>query len=472
MSRNTLILILMISTIALLMILEGLWLRSAVRDELAQLRRETNFIFRTTLVDLQDSIIRQNIKPMEDGGSDSLRVKTNGIDSFKIFHQRMEVRGDKMPPPSENVQIYINATGKTDSLKPLFFRPLISKFNNGKSFVIRLRGDSLKKSDIERNYGKALREGGIRLPFKVITLKGNEKPPTSSNFNMVTEWVPIMPSSRYVASFEDVTIPVLKKVTPQVLFSLFLTGLTVLSFLFLFRSMMAQQRLMALKNDFISNVTHELKTPIATVSVALEALKDFKGMEDARVSAEYIDMARQELSRLTLLTDKVLTSAILDEHGVKLDAEPIHMDKVILNVMNSMKLVFSKRNAEVSFQPSGNDFTIRGSLIHLTSVVYNLLDNALKYSPKDPNIRIELHDAGERVILVVEDHGIGIPGEFHQKILEKFFRMPSGDIHNVKGHGLGLSYVDSVVKAHGGSIELKSQPGEGSRFTIYLPKQS
>ena len=228
---------------------------------------------------------------------------------------------------------------------------------------------------------------------------------------------------------------------------------------------------MTLKNDFISNVTHELKTPIATVSVALEALKEFKGT-DEKVSSEYIDMARQELGRLTLLTDKVLTSAILDEHGIKNNVETVRMNEVIAHVLNSMKLVTTKRKAKVTFEATGNDFTVQGSLIHLTSVIYNLLDNALKYSPDDPDVTILLKDNDDRLELIVSDKGIGISKEFHKKIFEKFFRMPSGDIHNVKGHGLGLSYVDSVIKSHGGSIKVDSEPGRGSHFIIRLPKRS
>ncbi|MBS1975942.1 MAG: HAMP domain-containing histidine kinase [Bacteroidetes bacterium] len=467
----------MITTVALLMVLEGFWLRSAMRDELMLLKRETNFIYRSTLLEMQDSLIRQNIRPVEgaDSGTQAVTARKLMMDSFKIVHRRVVGKEGKLPPSSDNIQIFITSDGRMDSLKPVFFRPLVNNFSEpgkGKAFVIRMKGDSLKRSDIQSRYKKALSDAGIDLPFRIIHLAGKKMPPPEDfHFDIRTEWVPVMPANSYVATFDNVSLPILRKIAPQILFSVFLTALTVMSFLLLYQSMKAQQRLMTLKNDFISNVTHELKTPIATVSVALEALKEFKGM-DENVSSEYIDMARQELGRLTLLTDKVLTSAILDEHGIKNNVETVRMNEVIAHVLNSMKLVTTKRKAKVSFETTGNDFTVQGSLIHLTSVIFNLLDNALKYSPGAPDVTILLKDNDDHLELSVSDKGIGISKEFHKKIFEKFFRMPTGDVHNVKGHGLGLSYADSVIKAHGGSIKVDSEPGRGSQFIIQLPKKS
>ena len=299
---------------------------------------------------------------------------------------------------------------------------------------------------------------------------GSEKNQFSAFGNVIqSEWIKFPPYN-YAVQINTIRPIILKEIAPQMFFSSVLTLLTLMSFIFMHRSIRSQQRLMMLKNDFISNITHELKTPIATVSVAIEALKNFKGIDNPKLTSEYLDIAQHELSRLSLLTDKVLTTSLFDEHGIKIEFEKIDLEKIISDVVNSLQLVFEKQKAIVAIDKKGNDFTLEGSDLHLTNVVHNLLDNALKYSPSNPVITISLMEEGAKILLIVKDKGLGIPAEFHKKIFEKFFRMPTGDVHNIKGHGLGLSYVESVVKSHRGSINLSSQPGMGSTFTITLPK--
>jgi two-component system phosphate regulon sensor histidine kinase PhoR len=135
-----------------------------------------------------------------------------------------------------------------------------------------------------------------------------------------------------------------------------------------------------------------------------------------------------------------------------------------------MQLVFEKHQANVSFTKEGSDFSMEGSEAHLTNVIYNLLDNALKYSPEQPTLNINLESRNENLILSIQDNGLGIPSEYKKKIFEKFFRVPTGDIHTIKGYGLGLSYVASVVKQHQGTIDVISEGGKGSRFILNLPK--
>lgn len=257
---------------------------------------------------------------------------------------------------------------------------------------------------------------------------------------------------------------------PQIGFSLFLLSLTALAFVMLYRSLREQQRLMALKNEFISNMTHELKTPISTVSVALEAIQNFSAADNPTLTAEYVDIARHELNRLTLLTDKVLRTSIFEEKGLVIDPEPVDLKAVVTQVLYSLKLVLDKHQAQVSVNQQGTHFELQGSTVHLTNVVFNLLDNAVKYSNAPPEIEITLTQRDAYLTLSVADNGIGIAPAYQSKIFEKFFRVPTGDIHTVKGYGLGLSYVYNVVKSHAGKIELHSQPGRGSTFVVTLPK--
>ncbi len=463
--KNSLTLILMTSSILLMLVLEIFWLQSAFRNEFTQLRRETNFIFRSTVFALQDSLIQKSIKPLMQGDSTTFRLKTT-----RHFLDTMVRRENH----ADNIQIFINSPEGEDSLKTLFMRPLVDRLKKDgtqRRFTIRLGRDTLKKTDIERDFKNALADANISLTFKINTTPFVKKPLPESMTAFATELIPLSPAAHYSAFFDNLQLPVLKKIAPQILFSVFLSTLTIISFIFMYRSIRSQQRLMALKSDFISNITHELKTPIATMSVALEALKNFNGIDNPVRTREYLDIAQYELSRLALLTDKVLNTSIFDERGVKLDLEKINLEKTISEILNSMKLIVEKNNSTIDFQKTGGDFIAEGSNVHLTNVIYNLLDNAIKYSAGQPEIHITLKDLGESISLAISDNGVGIPQEFHGKIFEKFFRMPTGDVHTIKGYGLGLSYVQGVLKAHNGKINVESEPGKGSTFTILLPKK-
>jgi two-component system phosphate regulon sensor histidine kinase PhoR len=255
----------------------------------------------------------------------------------------------------------------------------------------------------------------------------------------------------------------------QILVSLLLVGLTVFSFTLLLRYLVQQRKLTQIKNDFISNITHELKTPIATVSVAIEALRNFDALHDPEKTKEYLAISSNELKRLSFLVDKVLKLSMFEKHQVELKEETIDLAVLVKEVVNSMKLQFEKYKAQVNVQLHGYRFSVEADRLHITSVLFNLLDNALKYSKENPSIHVELKDETERILLTITDNGIGIPAEFHKKIFDKFFRVPAGDTHNVKGYGLGLSYTAYVIQRHYGSIEVESQPGIGSRFIIKLP---
>jgi signal transduction histidine kinase len=275
----------------------------------------------------------------------------------------------------------------------------------------------------------------------------------------------------YVAVFTKVSYAIIKEITPQILFSLALTTAITASFIVMYRSLRSQQRLNDMKNDFISNVTHELKTPVATVSVALEALKDFDVLDNPARSKEYLSIAQEELNRLTLMTDKILKAAVYENQGITFTTEKVNLVVVVGKVLSSLKVVFEKHNLQVRYLPEGSDFEIEGSTMHLTNVVYNLIDNAIKYGSDNSTIDVVLRDSNDKIELAVQDKGIGIATEYHKKIFEKFFRIPTGDVHDVKGYGLGLNYVFEVVKKHHGKIDVVSEPAKGSVFTVRLPKR-
>jgi two-component system phosphate regulon sensor histidine kinase PhoR len=332
--------------------------------------------------------------------------------------------------------------------------------------------DSIGIKELSAKYAQILKEEKISIPYFITSRKAvfNDERPGPAFFEKDNEvTIGFNNPVTFRVDISNTTAFVLQKMWSQILVSLFLVGLTVFSFTLLLRNLVQQRKLTQIKNDFISNITHELKTPIATVSVAIEALRKFDALHDPEKTKEYLAISSNELQRLSFLVDKVLKLSMFEKHQVELKEEIIDLAVLVKEVVNSMKLQFEKYKAQVNVQLQGYRFDIEADRLHITSVLFNLLDNALKYSKENPSIHLELKEENERIQLIITDNGIGIPAEFHKKIFDKFFRVPAGDTHNVKGYGLGLSYVAYVIQRHYGSIEVESQPGIGSRFIIKLP---
>ena len=489
-SKNVLALALMISSIALLLVLQLFWLRNSYERAFYGLRRDSNFIFRSTLYSMRDSLYQGNIRP---AWTDTLnKINARDIKSINVIKGR-PLDSSAFVAKSSTVQIFVtDPAGNKDSiinaLRPMT-RQLHQVIEEGqKSFFIRLAPDTVSLDTLRLYMNSALQKADIPVNFvvrhqvtapeKFHAFRGrpdNESDEAETHVYHDTiqlESLKFNPVSRYHASIFPIRSFILKQIAPQILFSLLLTLITIVAFIILYRNLRAQQRLMELKNDFISNVTHELKTPVATVSVALEALKNFHALNDPKLTKEYLDIAQNELNRLTLMTDKILKASVFESKGITVNKESVDLKKVITQILDSMRLIFEKRQAQVALHTEGEHFCVTGENAHITNVIYNLLDNALKYSPHQPMIDIVIRETSDEVILSVKDEGLGIADEYRKKIFEKFFRVPTGDIHNIKGYGLGLSYVAGVVKAHAGSIDVQSESGKGSTFIIHWPKHS
>jgi signal transduction histidine kinase len=336
----------------------------------------------------------------------------------------------------------------------------------------RVLNDTISIEQIDSVYKKALAINGITAVFH-ITKDSIFKPENFvKNDDFTTSKVPVgfLSKNAYQASFDVPTFFLLGNMLPQMGLSVLLVAFIAITFLFLYRNLLAQRRLALMKNDFISNITHELKTPIATVNVAIEALRNFDALESPERTKEYLDISAAELQRLSMLVDKVLKLSMFENKDIELQRENIDLKQLVDEIVYSMRLQFEKNKAAISFKTFGPDFYLSADRMHVTSVIYNLIDNALKYSKGNPVIQIELAALSNELQLSVSDNGIGIAADYADKIFDKFFRVPSGDHHNIKGYGLGLSYVAEVVRKHNGTIHLETELGKGSRFIIKLPK--
>jgi two-component system phosphate regulon sensor histidine kinase PhoR len=322
--------------------------------------------------------------------------------------------------------------------------------------------DSVTLKEVTAAYAARLEEDKINVQFDVV--RKDSADPKSPNAVTIGFVKPVT----FDYELDKTFIYIVNKLWQPILFSLLLILLTVAAFVLLYRNMIRQKRLAELKNDLISNISHELKTPIATVGVALEALKSFNAIDDPERTREYLDISQNELQRLNMLVDKVLKLSIFEKKEIELKKERFDYKQLTAEIMNSMKLQFEKYHAKTSLHTEGDNFFLDADKLHITSVVYNLLDNALKYSKENPAINVSLKSGEEYIELSVQDNGIGIPSEYRSRIFDKFFRVPTGDRHNIKGYGLGLSYVAEVVKRHKGQISVDSEAGKGSTFTVRL----
>ena len=243
----------------------------------------------------------------------------------------------------------------------------------------------------------------------------------------------------------------------------------ILAFAYSIRTIFRQKKVSEIKNDFINNMTHELKTPISTISLACEALSDpiMGGSEVKR--DQYVGMISDENKRLGVLVENVLRSAVLDRREMELANDDVDFHAVIDTAIRNIDLQIKQKGGKVEFIKSAERSNIQGDRIHLTNVVYNLLDNAIKYSKNDLHITVKTKSDDSHITISVKDNGIGIKKDQQDKIFDKLYRVPTGNVHNIKGFGLGLSYVKAIVEKHEGLVQVKSEYGKGSTFIIKLP---
>jgi len=261
----------------------------------------------------------------------------------------------------------------------------------------------------------------------------------------------------------------LKQMTAMILISLLLIILILMLFVYIIKIIVWQNRLSEMKNNFINNMTHEIKTPISTISLACEALTDEAIKKNEILSNNYLKVINEENKRLGGIAEKILQSAILEDGDFNLNKEKFDLHKVIDHVISNMGIQVEVKDGKIikDFQAKRN--WLNADKMHITNMISNLLDNANKYTPRKPLIKLSTQNYQDGIKLSIEDNGIGISPENQKKIYDKLYRVPTGNIHNVKGFGLGLSYVKTIAEKHGGYITVESEMQKGTKFNVYLP---
>ena len=327
-------------------------------------------------------------------------------------------------------------------------------------------------------YTRCLQERGIDEPFKFYLRDEDSMVNRSSFPDSLRRFYPVITKSfptykvvageNYVrAMFQTQAAYLTGKMTGIVLASGLLLCIVGFALYFLLRIIGRQKKLSEIKNDFISNISHEFKTPISTIAAAVEAMETFGALEDAAKAKRYLTISKNELDRLAGMVNKILELSLYEKQDPGLKPEPVNIDEMIADLVSSYSMHQGKK-IYFHYRNQAGAPTIKADRLHLHNVLDNLIDNAVKYSGTEVKIDIEFSRDQDFYTLVVKDNGIGISGKDLPYIFEKFYRVPSGNIHKIKGYGLGLSYVKYIIEKHGGWCLAESTPGKGSNFKLGL----
>ncbi|HMW25206.1 MAG TPA: HAMP domain-containing sensor histidine kinase [Ferruginibacter sp.] len=289
------------------------------------------------------------------------------------------------------------------------------------------------------------------------------EPPSGSNFeNLVREELlyVIVPHQQRL---------VWKEMIWFILGAIFFTFIITAAFFITIRTLLKQKKLSEIKSDFINNMTHEFKTPLATISLAVDALKNERVAADPEKSRYFTGIIKEENLRMNKQVETILQAALLDKQEVQLKLKRMDAHDLIASALNNIQLQVEEKQGKLEVHMEAEKDIIMADEVHFTNLINNLLDNAVKYSKENPHIKLSTKNAGNMLKIRIEDNGIGMSKETINRIFEKFYRAHTGNVHNVKGFGLGLSYVKTMVEAHHGTIRAESVLGKGSAFTITIP---
>ena len=251
--------------------------------------------------------------------------------------------------------------------------------------------------------------------------------------------------------------------------SIIFTLIIVIAYSSALNQLIKQRQISEIKTDFINNMTHEFKTPIATINLALDAIRNPKVIEDKEKVLRYLQMIKDENKRMHAQVENVLRISKLEKKELDINKESTNIHEIIEDAIEHVNLIVEDRNGTITTHFDATRTSVLLNDVHFTNVIVNILDNAIKYSPEEPIIDIQTENVKDFVIVKIKDQGSGMSKAAQKRIFEKFYREHTGDLHNVKGHGLGLSYVKRIVDDHNSEIFVESEKGKGSTFIIKVP---
>jgi two-component system phosphate regulon sensor histidine kinase PhoR len=280
----------------------------------------------------------------------------------------------------------------------------------------------------------------------------------------------LVPFEHMILIVPDFKTQVWESLKWVVIGSVVFTLIIIAAFALTIFTLLRQKKLSEIKTDFINNMTHEFKTPLATISLAVDALKNEKVIQNTEKREYFSTIIKEENKRMNKHVETILQAALLDKQEIKLNLKPLHAHDLIQKTVNNFQLQLHDKQAKVELLLNAKNDYIEVDEVHFSNVLNNLVDNAIKYSKENLEVTITTHCTTKNLVIKIEDNGIGMNKETVKRIFEKFYRAHTGNIHNIKGFGLGMSYVKNVVDVHKGKIKVESTLGKGSCFTIEMPR--
>ena len=281
----------------------------------------------------------------------------------------------------------------------------------------------------------------------------------------------LMPNEKLVLIIYDMQDFVMRYVGWMIGIAVIFTLILITAFYLTIRTILTQKKLSEMKTDFINNMTHELRTPLATIAIAVDTLKNEKIIGNKEQLLAIGQIIKNENLRMNTQVEQILQAAQLDINQVLKGKVELHVHEVMKKMQDKFALQVAEKNATVTYTLEASSDTVMGHPVHFVNMISNLIDNALKYSKEDvdPVLEIGTHNHNKSIVITVKDNGIGMTKDTVSKIFDKFYRAHTGDVHNVKGFGLGLNYTRKMVEAHNGKIEVESVLGQGSQFKVVIP---
>ncbi|MEP1487269.1 MAG: HAMP domain-containing sensor histidine kinase [Algibacter sp.] len=404
-------------------------------------------------------------------GLDSSAIKSIIVDS------KLEVYKNNDVFNNEIIQNPISSIISNGSLEEA------QKINFNKNFkaLIKKRPiyDRVTKEEIASLLSKKLKENGITIDYEFAIYSNDLATKVQSedfeNNESSTFSVPMFSDEnnrslyRFLVNFPEDSKFILSSVMGMILLSIVFTLVIIIAYGSSLYQLVKQRKIGQIKTDFINNMTHEFKTPIATINLALDAIKNPKIIDDKEKVLRYLRMIKEENKRMHAQVENVLRISKLEKNELNISKERVELHDLVEDAITHVELLVEDRDGYIKLFLDADKSSVLANETHFTNVVVNILDNAIKYSPEAPKIEVHTENVGTNILLKIKDHGSGMSKTAVKRVFEKFYREHTGDIHNVKGHGLGLAYVKRIVDDHQGYITVESEKEKGSTFTIKLP---
>jgi len=430
--------------------------------------KEENQSKNETLV-YRNGIIEENYKlssALLDIGLDSINIKKIINENETKIYKTSEIDGKKI---SDAV---LSQLGKTEYMvyetmhKNFAFRTPIHK-RTSREEIDRLLKLKLLQDDIDINYEFAIYANDLATKIQTENFELLEDQETLA--------VPIFSEDngknnyRLLVNFPNREQFIWSSIIGMLGLSILFTSVIIIAFVTALTQLMRQRQIAEIKTDFINNMTHEFKTPIATINLALDSIKNPKIIDDKEKVKRYLQMIREENKRMHAQVENVLRISKLEKNELSISKERISLHDLIEDAISHVELIVEDKQGHIETELMALKSYVLANETHFTNVFVNILDNAIKYSPEAPKITVETENAGNNILVRIKDEGSGMSKAVTKRVFEKFYREHTGNIHNVKGHGLGLAYVKRIVEDHSGHISVISEKEKGSTFTIKLP---